>query len=124
MQIDIFLRARKTLGKTQKEIAELLGLSLKAVNSYEQGWRTIPPYVERQILFLLSRRHGNGASSKACWVLKKCPPARKKNCPAYEFSAGNFCWLVNGTMCECKIQKNWQEKMEICRQCVVVKSFT
>jgi len=44
-----FLRARKRLGKTQKQLAELLGTSLKAVTSYEQGWRTVPAYVERQV---------------------------------------------------------------------------
>jgi DNA-binding XRE family transcriptional regulator len=33
-----FLRARKILEKTQKQLAELLGSSIKAVHSYEQGW--------------------------------------------------------------------------------------
>ena len=42
-----FLRARKILEKTQKELAELLGSSIKAVHSYEQGWRTVPAHVER-----------------------------------------------------------------------------
>jgi hypothetical protein len=28
--------------------------------------------------------------------------------------------LVNGTICECKAQKNWKEKMNICRQCAVM----
>ena len=46
-----FLRARKILEKTQKELAELLGSSIKAVHSYEQGWRTVPAHVERQIFF-------------------------------------------------------------------------
>ena len=40
-----FLRARKILGKTQKQLAELLGTSIKAVHSYEQGWRTVPAHV-------------------------------------------------------------------------------
>ncbi len=29
---------RKKLQKTQKDMAQLLGTSLKAVESYEQGW--------------------------------------------------------------------------------------
>ena len=49
-----FLRARKILGKTQKQLAELLGSSIKAVHSYEQGWRTVPAHVERQMFFLLA----------------------------------------------------------------------
>ncbi|MBW1725430.1 MAG: helix-turn-helix transcriptional regulator, partial [Deltaproteobacteria bacterium] len=40
---------RKKLGKTQLQMAQLLGVSLKAVHSYEQGWRSVPSYVERQV---------------------------------------------------------------------------
>ena len=46
---------RKKMSKTQKQMAQLLGTSLKAVHSYEQGWRQIPTHVERQLFFLLSR---------------------------------------------------------------------
>ncbi|MCK4792980.1 MAG: helix-turn-helix domain-containing protein, partial [Desulfobacteraceae bacterium] len=42
MDCEEVLRARKKLGKTQKQLAELLGTSLKAVHSYEQGWRSVP----------------------------------------------------------------------------------
>ena len=34
-----FNRVRKKLDKTQKQMAQLLGVSLKAVHSYEQGGR-------------------------------------------------------------------------------------
>ena len=37
-----FVHMRKQLGFTQKQLAQLLVASLKAVRSYEQGWRTIP----------------------------------------------------------------------------------
>ena len=50
-----FKKIRKRLNRTQKEIAPLLGVSQKAIHSYEQGWRNIPPHVERQMLFLLSK---------------------------------------------------------------------
>ncbi|MDH4317770.1 MAG: helix-turn-helix domain-containing protein, partial [Desulfobulbaceae bacterium] len=46
MDNEIFSNARAKLGKTQKELAELLGISLKAVQSYEQGWRSVPLHVE------------------------------------------------------------------------------
>ena len=49
MEKKIFTQMRKHLGKTQKELAELLGVSVKSVSSYEQGWRNIPPHVERQL---------------------------------------------------------------------------
>jgi hypothetical protein len=117
-----FVEARTKLDKTQKEMSQLLGVSVKAIYSYEQGWRSIPTHVERQMFFLLSRKKKGERRElpKQCWVVKKCPPKRRKECPAYEYNAGRFCWMVNGTICECKAQKNWKEKMAICRNCEVM----
>ena len=123
MDSEKFFQTRKKLGKTQKQLAELLGTSLKAVHSYEQGWRSVPAHAERQILFLLSRMRGHNKGLKTCWVIKKCPSERKKQCPAWEFHAGRLCWFINGTICEGTIQKNWQEKMKICRSCEVLSSL-
>lgn len=121
MESSEFLRARKKLGKTQKEIAELLGTSIKAIHSYEQGWRSIPPHVERQMYFLVSRqRMLHERAPKPCWTVKKCPASRKKNCPAWEFRAGKMCWFINGTICECQARKNWKEKMAVCKKCEVM----
>lgn len=114
-----FVYIRKQLGKTQKEMAELLGTSLKAVHSYEQGWRKIPTHAERQILFLFSRKPGNIQKVRSCWNVKKCPPALKESCPAWEFRAGKLCWFITGTMCEGTARKNWSEKIKICRTCGV-----
>jgi DNA-binding XRE family transcriptional regulator len=117
-----FSLARKKLGKTQKLLAELLGVSLKAVQSYEQGWRTVPLHVERQIYFLLVNiRNNKPVKRKDCWNLKKC--ACKKTCPAWEFQAGHLCWFLNGTQCECTVNKNLKHKMEICRKCDVLSSL-
>ncbi|MDA3971103.1 MAG: helix-turn-helix transcriptional regulator [Desulfobulbaceae bacterium] len=115
-----FIQARTTLGKTQKQIAELLGLSIKAIHSYEQEWRTIPSHVERQIFFLLSRTRSSDKKLKPCWTVKKCPKKRRDQCPAWEFQAGKMCWFINGTICGCNAMKNWEEKMEICRRCEVL----
>jgi len=120
---DEFVAARTRLDKTQKEMSQLLGVSVKAIYSYEQGWRSIPTHVERQMFFLLSRKRGNRDLAKPCWIIKKCPPKRRKECPAYEYNAGRFCWLVNGTICECKAQKTWKEKMKICRECIVMSDL-
>ena len=100
-------------------MAELLGTSLKAIHSYEQGWRTIPAYIERQLFFLVSMLLKKGKSIKSCWTIKKCSANQKTHCPAWEFGAGNFCWLINGTICDGTAQKNWNEKMKICRSCEV-----
>ncbi|MFH1349606.1 MAG: two-CW domain-containing protein [Pseudomonadota bacterium] len=117
-----FLYLRKRLKKTQKEMAQLLGVSLKAIHSYEQGWRSIPIHVERQLLFLIFMK-GPNKNQKPCWVIKKCSPESKKRCPAWEFQAGRFCWFINGTICHGIEQKNWREKMRICRTCEVLSLF-
>ena len=123
MEKEEFVEARTKLNKTQKEISQLLGVSVKAIYSYEQGWRSIPTHVERQMFFLLSRKRGNRDLGKPCWIIKKCPPKHRKQCPAYEYNAGRFCWLVNGTICECIAQKTWKEKMKICRACDVMSDL-
>ena len=118
-----FKQLRKKIGKTQKELAELLGTSLKAICSYEQGWRSIPTHVERQIYFLLSRKAHPNNTQRDCWDILDCPEERKHKCPAWEFRSGKLCWFINGTICECKSRKTWAEKIEICRDCAVTKDF-
>jgi hypothetical protein len=113
---------RKKLNRTQKEMAQLLGTSAKAVRSYEQGWRKVPGYVERQLLFLISQSQKPGKVSKPCWSIKKCATEQKKKCPAWEFRSGHLCWFINGTICcEGEVQRDWNEKMKKCRKCEVLK---
>lgn len=122
MTSDEFSISRKQLGKTQKALAELLGVSLKAVQSYEQGWRTVPLHVERLIYFLLvNQRKDDPVKRKDCWKVKKCDC--KKRCSAWEFQAGHLCWFLSGTQCECTVGKSWKDKMEICRECEVLTSL-
>jgi len=122
MNREIFSNLRAKLGKTQKALAGLLGVSLKAVQSYEQGWRSIPVHVERQLYFLaVSKRSDNPTKRKDCWAVKKCD--QKKECPAWEFQAGHLCWFLSGTLCQCTADKNWKEKMTVCRDCEVLTSL-
>ena len=118
-----FIHLRKKLNKTQKQMAQLLGTSLKAIHSYEQAWRSVPASVERQMYFLISRMDENRKRRKPCWAIKKCSPAQRKQCPAWEFKAGDLCWFINGTVCEGIVQKSWQEKMKICQSCEVFSSL-
>mgnify|MGYP002062664703 FL=1 len=118
-----FKKWRDKLNKTQKEIAQLLGVSVKAVHSYEQGWRNIPTDVERQMFFLLSRLDENPKGRKPCWVVKNCPPKVKELCPAWEFNAGDLCWFVSRTICCSDDRRDWEEKIKFCRSCEVLKSF-
>jgi hypothetical protein len=123
MEKEEFQKMRERLSKSQKQMSELLGVSLKAIHSYEQGWRRIPGHVERQMFFMISRMKENRIYRKPCWVIKKCPSSRKKQCPAWEFRAGKLCWHISGTICGGTVQKNWTEKMKICRSCEVLTSL-
>lgn len=119
-----FSRLRHRLDKTQKELAQLLGASLKAVQSFEQGWRRIPIHVERQILLLVALQARRGRKgTKDCWQVKACPPETRRSCPAREFRAGHLCWLINGTVCHGEPQKSWQKKMALCRRCQVFQTL-
>jgi len=117
-----FSDMRKKMNKTQLQMAQLLGVSVKAVRSYEQGWRTIPTHVERQMLFLVTQMHKQAKEQTPCWMQKNCPSEKKKLCPAWEFQSGDLCWFISGTICEGVVHKSWKEKMKICRSCEVLMS--
>jgi hypothetical protein len=110
-----FSLSRKKLGKTQKKLAELLGMSLKTIHSYEQGWRTIPTHIERHLYFLLINQRGRSDSLQPCWEKKHCNI--KEQCPAWEFQSGHLCWFLSGTLCECTHDIVQKDKLEICKSC-------
>jgi hypothetical protein len=116
-----FSEIRHHLGKTQQQMAELLGTSLKAIQSFEQGWRNIPVHIERQVLFLLVVKKSTHKKNTSCWVIRKCTKETKQRCPAWEFKAGNLCWFINGTICQGQKQTSWEKKMKICRPCNVFR---
>lgn len=118
-----FSLLRRRLGKTQKQLAQLLGTSVKAVHSYEQGWRSVPVHVERQILFLVTRRTALQEDVRPCWDLMGCPAERVRECPAWEFQAGTLCWFINGTICNGYVHPNWKDKMSVCRNCRMLRSM-
>lgn len=114
---------RQELLKTQKQMSEILGISLKAVQSFEQGWRKIPPYLERQALFLIALKMGTRGRIPPCWEIRHCPPRMRENCPAWELKSGHLCWFINGTICRGKPQMSWSQKMVICKKCKVFTFF-
>jgi DNA-binding XRE family transcriptional regulator len=114
---------RSQLGKTQKQMAQLLGISIKSLQSFEQGWRRVPVHIERQSLLLLALKRSGTAKHSPCWSIKKCPKNIKQACPAWEFNAGHLCWCINGTICKGNVQGSWTKKMTICRKCEVFQSM-
>jgi DNA-binding XRE family transcriptional regulator len=79
---------RRYLGKTQCQMAQLLGVSSKAIQSFEQGWRNIPVHAERQALFLLALKKFQ-KKDRPCRVIQKCPSEIKQHCPAWELQVGH-----------------------------------
>ncbi|MBW1691542.1 MAG: transcriptional regulator [Deltaproteobacteria bacterium] len=118
-----FSQIRRQLGKTQSQMAELLGTSLKAIQSFEQGWRKIPVHIERQVLFLLAQKNTRDRAHEPCWNIERCPMEIRRNCPAWEFHSPNLCWFINGTLCRGEPQASWEEKMKKCRKCGVFRSI-
>lgn len=124
MKSNKFKDIRARLNKTQKELAQLLGVSIKAIHSYEQEWRKIPHHVERQLLFLLSRViQDNHTPPEHCWDIRGCPDKKLKTCPAWEFKSGDLCWFINGTKCSGKTHDSWEDKMKECKNCEVFNRF-
>ena len=112
-----FSQIRRYLGKTQAQIAQLLGVSSKAIQSFEQGWRNIPAYTERQLLFLLHLKGLTEPGLEPCWEKMNCDQQTRQRCPAWEFQADHLCWFLNGTVCQGRVQQDWESKMQLCRQC-------
>jgi len=123
MESNEFSKIREYLGKSQRQLARLLCISTKSVQSFEQGWRKVPVNIERQMLYLLSMQRIKDKSIKPCWEIKKCPKKWRANCAAWELKFCYTCWFINGTFCEGKEQMDWPEKIKICRQCEVFQQI-
>ena len=113
-----FLAVRQRLQKTQKTISQLLGISVRAVQSFEQGWRRVTTPVERQMLFLSALKKGL-ENMLPCWEMRGCSLEVQQACPAWEFRVGQLCWFISGTLCQGKVHRSWAQKIRICRKCRV-----
>jgi DNA-binding XRE family transcriptional regulator len=59
-----FVAIRRHLEKTQTQMVQILGVSLKAIQSFEQGWRNIPVHIERQVLLILALKSRGSKRTK------------------------------------------------------------
>jgi DNA-binding XRE family transcriptional regulator len=123
MQSKEFSKIRHMFGKTQEQLAQILCISTKTVQSFEQGWRNIPIHVEREVLLLYSLKTRLNVAKRSCWNIKKCPQEWKDNCIIWELQAGHLCWYLSGTFCEGKLHRGWDDKMKLCRNCEVYTSM-
>lgn len=98
-RITTLKRVRSIMGRTQAELASALGVSEKAVQSYEQGWRDIPVRVMIQILVLLALYQKRILDDIPCWEIRKCAPAKREKCTSFTVGRGQFCWFVGSKDC-------------------------
>ena len=100
MRLENIHDVRQVLGVSQSKAARLLGVSTKAVQSYEQGCRSVPAHVRRTVAILLYMqwRKQNG-TPLPCWEINRCRPDARCECPTFLFQAGDFCWMLSGTLC-------------------------
>jgi len=109
---------RSEMGLSQSELAGLVGIGSRAIQSYEQGWRKPSEMVERMLLLvLIAHRNGIELSRFRCWEQKECSPNVREKCIAYVTRQGHLCWFLTGTMCEGKRQKSWSDKLHLCLDC-------
>jgi len=118
-----FANIRSYIGKTQVQLAELLDVHIKTVQSYEKGPRNIPSKVERLMLIFLITRNPLDKRTPPCWKIKNCPNEWRDECTVWELQASSFCWFINGTCCEGKSRASWEDKMKICSECTVYKEM-
>ena len=113
---------RAELGRSQREMAHLLGVSTKAVQSYEQGWRKTPPHVEQMVLLqAILRRHPDLRRIPYCWKLNKCSQELRGECPSARLKTPGFCWLITGTLCHGRPSGSWAAKRDRCLECQVMR---
>jgi len=114
------LRAiRHLMGKSQSQMARLMGVSTRAVQSYEQGWRGAPPTVQKHAMLLLYlHRRRAGTPARPCWEVCQCGEAERRECPAYLLGEGQLCWLATGNRLPgMKGRATWAAKAARCREC-------
>ena len=116
-------KIRHYLGKTQNQLARLLCVSPKAIQSFEQGWRKIPANAERQSLFLVSCKRSTDKKTSPCWKTRDCPVECRDKCTAWEVRAGYYCRFITGTFCEGNVYESWEEKIKLCSRCEVYNSM-
>ena len=111
-------RIRDEMGLSQSELASLVGIGVRAIQSYEQKWREPSEMVKRTlILLLVAHRNGPKLSVMRCWEQTGCSPRVCEKCVAYATRQGHLCWFLTGTICKGKRHRNWTEKMQVCLDC-------
>ena len=115
---------RDQLGKSQSQMARLLGVSTRAVQSYEQGWRKTPSLVAQRaaLVLYLSRRNELG-EMPPCWEVRGCPPEEQEQCPTHEMGAGDLCWMLPSSRCKSSGAAAPDKQLVECEACPVMQRW-
>ena len=121
-------RIRDEFGVTQKQLAKVMATSVKTVQSYEQGWRNVPPRALLQLFVLLAIHRRRQVDLRPCWEIRNCAPEDRADCPSHAFGDGQFCWLVCGGAgnCHCESPLDTDgngQKLLPCMDCAVTRQL-
>lgn len=106
-------------------MARLLGISVRAVQSYEQGWRPLPPYVQKLAGMLLFLSRNGDEHLPPCWEVNGCGEEQKSRCFAYKHGIGRLCWMATGNWHQAdNLLADWRSKLARCRECEVMRRWT
>ena len=119
-QICSLQQVRKALGLSQPEMAGLLDISVRAVQSYEQGWRRCPSYIQKLALMFLFLRNNRPSARAPAGRSTSAPPTASGLARARASAGASLCWIVPGTHCHGRVQKNWTAKVSSCSRCPVI----
>ena len=115
---------REELRLSQAGFADLLGVSTRAVQSWEQGWRKPSSALQKSILLaLIAWRQGDNFGARMCWEAKDCPQATRERCLAYRGRQGHLCWFMTGNICQGRRLRNWPDKMAFCGECTFFQAL-
>ncbi len=112
---------RKKVGMTQSSVAQALGVSIRAIQSYEQGWREVPTHIMVQMLVLAAAHRTGKKERQSCWDIIGCAPERQAKCPCRR-TDGCLCWLVSGRLCS-DPENSGCNDMQRCMECQVIKKI-
>jgi DNA-binding XRE family transcriptional regulator len=110
--------ARRAMSLSQTQLATLLGVSPRTVQSCEQGWRKPSPALEKSLLLLrIGHERGADLGNHKCWETKNCSEGERASCLTFRTRQGHLCWLTSGNVCNGKRVRTWEEKKQVCSQC-------
>jgi DNA-binding XRE family transcriptional regulator len=114
---------RGKLGLSQSKLAAMLGVSSRAVQSYEQGWRAMPRPVASQLMTVLAIHCDHSNQSPPCWSLTGCPDETRGRCQALKVGQGRFCWVLSGSVCGNRRAPGSAAGPQPCIGCVVMRNL-